>query len=436
MPLLSSRLPAVFCLAASFAASATFSGMVIDSSTGRAIPGAIVTLGSKVTRTGPKGDFQIDAEGASIAARAYGYSRTQQAVGARGAQSLQLKLEPVTPRALYLSFWGVGSPVVRDPVLRLAGPTPVNAVVVDVKGDLGYVCFRTAVPLASAIGAQKVITVPDIHTLLDQWHKRGLYAIARIVAFKDDKLCTARPNLAVRQNGRTFKDREGLAWCDPFQPDVRAYNIDLAVDAAKAGFDEIQFDYVRFPDAKGVEFSQPSTEQSRPKTITSFLTQAREKLVPYNVFLSADVFGYICWNNGDTGIGQKIDEVAGPLDYISPMLYPSGFMYGIPNFRDPVAHPYEIIRLSLDRARERTKLDPVRFRPWLQAFADYAFDKRQFGEAEIQAQIKAAQDFGSDGWLLWNPRNSYAAAAIARPAVKQLAAGERSDSALQTAQSK
>jgi hypothetical protein len=193
---------------------------------------------------------------------------------------------------------------------------------------------------------------------------------------------------------------------------VRAYNIAIAVDAAKAGFDEIQFDYVRFPDAKGVTFSQPSTEESRPKAITSFLRQAYRALIPYNVFLSADVFGYICWNKGDTGIGQNVLDLADVLDYISPMLYPSGFMYGIPKHRDPVAHPYEIVRFSLDRAQERTKLDPIRFRPWLQAFRDYAFDKRQFGREQIQAQIKAARSFGSDGWMLWNPRNVYSAAAI------------------------
>ncbi|MGH9654679.1 MAG: putative glycoside hydrolase, partial [Bryobacteraceae bacterium] len=143
-----------------------------------------------------------------------------------------------------------------------------------------------------------------------------------------------------------------------------------------------------------------------------FLAEARDKLVPYNVFLAGDVFGYICWNKGDTDVGQKIQDLANVLDYISPMLYPSGFQYGIPKYRDPVAHPYEIVRLSLDRARERTNLDPIRFRPWLQAFRDYAFDRRQFGRAQIQAQIKAADSFGSDGWLLWNPRNVYSAAAI------------------------
>ncbi len=403
------------------AASASFSGSVVDSATGKPIPDAIVTIGTKVTRTDAKGEYRLDAEGTTIAARAYGYSRSQ-IIAKSNTTAIQLKLAPVTPRALYLSFWAVGTASLRESVLRLAGSTPVNAVVIDVKGDLGQTCFRTGVPLAAQIGAQKITTVPDMPALLDRLHRQGLYTIARIVTFKDNVLAVACPKLAVHQNGNVFKDHESLAWCDPFLGDVRAYNIDLAVAAAKAGFDEIQFDYVRFPDAKGVDFSEPSTRESRRKAIALFLSEAREKLIPYNVFLAADVFGYICWNKDDTGIGQQIEDLSAVLDYISPMLYPSGFLYGIPNYRDPVAHPYEIVRLSLDRARERTKIDPVRFRPWLQGFADYAFDKRSFGEEEIQAQIRAAQSFGSDGWLLWNPRNIYSADALGPSAKKQVQA--------------
>jgi hypothetical protein len=399
-------------LVASFVSGANFSGSVIDAATGKPISGAFVTVGSKVVVADSKGAFQISGDGTEVKARAYGYGRAEAASSGPNSGPLQLKLTSITPRALYLSFWGVGTAAVREPALRLTGTTPVNAVVIDVKGDLGYISYRTGVPLAGKIGAQKIITVPDLRSLLERLHKQGIYTIGRIVTFKDNALCTAQPQLAVHRNGTVFKDREGLAWCDPFLAAVREYNIELAEDAAKAGFDEIQFDYVRFPDTKGVEFSQPSTEETRPKAITQFLAEARKRLTPYNVFLSADVFGYICWNANDTGIGQKIQDLAGVLDYISPMLYPSGFLYGIPNYRNPIEHPYEIIRFSLDRARERTKIDPVRFRPWLQAFADYAFDKRQFGEKEMQAQISAAQSFGADGWILWNARNVYSAQVI------------------------
>ncbi|MFL6352314.1 MAG: putative glycoside hydrolase [Bryobacteraceae bacterium] len=385
------------------------SGRVIDTATGQPIPNAIVTSGAISTRTNAKGIFDFQSDEKNVAARAYGYGRTSEPIDDRHNGEITLKLPAITPRAVYLSFWGVSSAAVREPVLRLVATTPVNAVVIDIKGDLGYISYRTSAPIAALIGSVKTVTIPDIRALIDRLHAQHIYAIGRIVTFKDNVLAFADPALQVRMNGKLWRDREGLAWCDPFQKKVWDYNISLAVDAAKSGFDEIQFDYVRFPDAKGIQFSQESTEESRSNTITAFLTEARRQLTPYNVFLSADVFGYICWNTNDTGIGQKIERVGTVLDYVSPMLYPSGFSFGIPNYRNPVAHSYEIVRLSLDKARGRTGLDPIRFRPWLQSFADYAFDKRQFGTAEIRAQIRAAESFGSDGWLLWNPRNSYSA---------------------------
>ena len=135
--------------------------------------------------------------------------------------------------------------------------------------------------------------------------------------------------------------------------------------------------------------------------------EARTRLYPYNVFLAADIFGYVNWNFNDTDIGQKLEELSPYLDYISPMLYPSGFQFGIPGYRNPVANPYEIVYLTLKKAQQRTQLPPVRFRPWLQAFKDYAFDRRYFAGKEIKDQIKAVEKFGSNGWMLWNPRNVY-----------------------------
>jgi hypothetical protein len=386
-------------------------GRVVDASTGAGIAGALVTSPAGVVHADAEGRFRI-APADRIAVRAYGYGRAQVNGTAPSDSKQEIKLTRLTPRAVYLSYWGVSSSAVREPVLQLPQITPVNAVVIDVKGDLGYISYRADVPLASRIGAEKIATIPDIYSLLDRLHSQGLYVIGRIVTFKDNTLAMSDPELQIHLSGKLWRDREGLAWCDPFRHKAWQYNIAVAVDAAKAGFDEIQFDYVRFPDSKGIEFSEDSTEQSRSRTISGFLKEAREALIPYNVFLSADVFGYICWNNNDTGIGQQIEQLATVLDYISPMLYPSGFAYGIPSYRNPITNSYEIVRLSLDRARERTHLDPIRFRPWLQAFADYAFDKRQFGAGEIQSQIRAAESFGSDGWQLWNPRNSYTAQSI------------------------
>jgi hypothetical protein len=249
-------------------------------------------------------------------------------------------------------------------------------------------------------------------------HARGIYLIGRIVVFKDNPLAMARPDLAVKtSSGAIWRDREGLAWTDPFRQEVRDYNLALAEQSAQAGFDEIQLDYVRFPDAPDVRFSEPSTEESREHAISALFEEARQRLARFKVFLSADVFGYTTWNLTDTGIGQKLEQYAPELDYISPMLYPSGFQFGIPGIPSPVSHPFDIVYRSLQKARERSGLPANHFRPWLQAFRDYAFDHRVFGAEEIGEQIRAADEFGSDGWMLWNARNQYSAAGL-RPKKK------------------
>ncbi len=386
-----------------------YNGIVVDAATGKPLAGAFVTSGENVVRTDASGAFDIAATAGALGVRAYGHVRRE--VSAERLKEAQaIPLAPFKPKALYLSVFGVGNTRLRQAALRLIGQTELNAVVIDVKGDRGLLAYKSGIPLARTIGAERAATVRNMASLVGQLHREGLYAIARIVVFKDTPLALARPELAVRTlSGAIWRDREDLAWTDPFKKQVWDYNIDVAVEAAKMGFDEIQFDYVRFPDDKGLMFSKPNTEASRVAAITGFLSEARKRLLPYNVFLAADIFGYVLWNRDDTQIGQKLENLANVLDYISPMLYPSGFQYGIPGYRNPVLHPGEIVSLSLRRAQRRTGLPAVRFRPWLQAFRDYAFGGQAFGAAQIRAQIEAAQTFGSNGWMLWNPRNVYTA---------------------------
>jgi len=392
--------------------AAAYSGIVVDALTCKPIPGAFVTLGNTVVRTSQGGRFQIGGEGAVLGLRAYGYRRREVPV-IDLKEDETLSLAPFKPKALYLSSYGAANTRLRESALDIIGKTDLNAVVIDVKSDRGRIAYKTDVPLATEIGAQKMITIKHIKRLMDDLHKEGIYTIARIVVFKDNVLALARPDLAVRTaGGAIWRDREGLAWTDPFSRQVWDYNIDIAIEAARDGFDEIQFDYVRFPDAKGLVFSRPTTRESRVSAISGFLAEARRRLIPYNVFLSADIFGYVIWNRNDTGIGQNLDEMAQQVDYISPMLYPSGFQYGIPGYPNPVLHPHQIVYLSLRKAEERTGLPAVRFRPWLQAFRDYAFGGKPFEGEEIAAQIDAAQTFGSDGWMLWNPRNVYTTAGL------------------------
>jgi hypothetical protein len=383
------------------------SGRVLDSASGMGIPDAIVTVGDRAVMTDSAGRFRIDATSALLRLRAPGYERRDVAID-EGTDRQEFRLARFTPKALYLSFYGIGSAALRGAAINLMRETGLNALVIDVKGDRGMVAYRSAAPLAAAIGAQRTITIPDLKALLRSLHGQGIYAIARIVVFKDDLLAAARPELVVTlPSGAPFRDREGLRWIDPTRREAWDYDIAIAVEAAQAGFDEIQFDYLRFPDSAQARFHEPSTQESRTRAIGGFLDAARRRLVPYNVFLAVDVFGYICWNLDDTHIGQRLEDILPKVDYLSPMLYPSGFQFGIPGYRNPVAHVYEIVHGSLERMRQRTGLSPRRVRPWLQAFKDYAFDRRAFDADEIRDQIRAAEDFGSNGWMLWNPRNVY-----------------------------
>jgi peptidoglycan/xylan/chitin deacetylase (PgdA/CDA1 family) len=202
---------------------------------------------------------------------------------------------------------------------------------------------------------------------------------------------------------------------------VQDYNIALAVEAAKLGFDEVQFDYVRFPSDGAVgraAFSGPNTAANRVSTIASFLGRAKQALAPYNAKVSADTFGYTAWMTDDMGIGQVVEDVAPNLDVLSPMLYPSTFANGLPNdggvYRNAVAFPYEILHKSTQRAVARAKsVNPsLEIRPWIQDFQDYAFDERIYTADEIRAQMDGAREAGGRGWLLWDPAVKYTRAAL------------------------
>ena len=399
---------AAVALLASPAALAV-NGVVIDQATQQPIAGAIVTTSAGVILTDERGQFAIDQVVTDIAARAPGYLRTNMKVS--GDEPITLTLEPFRPKAVYLSVYGITSATLRLQAIGLAKNTAINALVIDVKGDRGLTPYRS--PAREAIGAAgkvgaRAAYIQDFSGLVAQLHAQHLYLIARIVVFKDEPLAEAHPEWSVHNaQGKPWRDREGLQWMDPFSREVWQHNLDVTEEAARMGFDEIQFDYVRFPDQAGLRFALPNTRDNRTATITGFLQAARARLAPYNVFVAADIFGYVCWNTNDTAIGQQIEQLGAALDYISPMLYPSGFTWSLPGVASPVDEPGQIVARSLAAAIRRTGLAGVRFRPWLQAFRDYAFDHRVFDGTSIRAQTDAADAADTDGWMLWNPRNQY-----------------------------
>ncbi len=383
--------------AGSAAAAELFRGRVVDEASGRPIAGAFVTAGSTVVRTARDGAFAIDAAAETLGVRAIGYGRRDFAAGARPGSGTRLTLSRIKPRALYLSLPDLDD-AAREQLLSLQHTTRINALVVPLKA-------RDGLPL-----------VEEAARLLPALRARGFYTIAILPAFKDSFLAAARPELAMRaRGGELLRDNDGEAWIDPRLRAAWDYNLDLAREAARLGFDEIQFDYVRFPT---VLEAPEETQAARRGAIAGFLAEAREALKPFNVFLSADVYGYASWDRGDTNIGQKLEEIAAHVDYVCLMLYPSSFKRGLPGAPYPVEQADRVVELSLERARERTGLAPARFRPWLQAFRDYNFDRRHFGRAEIHAQVRAAERFGASGWMLFHQRGVYTPDELPRPALR------------------
>jgi hypothetical protein len=395
--------------------SPTVAGRVLDAER-KPVAGASVVVGGVEVRTDADGMFKLDkvAPEATLLVKLPGFEK---ALVPPTRDPVEVVLQPQVVKAAYLTYYGVGDRGIRGRVLDLAAHTELNAVVIDVKGDRGWILYRTEVPEAVAAGAQGPGTLRDFDTLMADLKARGVYTIARIVVFKDNILGHARPDLAVidTRTGRPWVDNEKLAWVDPMREEVWAYNIAIAQEAIRRGFDEIQFDYVRFPtDGKlGVaRYAKPVSKATRLPAIAAFLERARRELGAAGAFVAADLFGYTAFNENDTDIGQRIEELAPHLDFICPMVYPSGYHKGIPGHPNPVLVPYKVVHESVRLIRKRATGTVARVRPWLQDFRDYAFDRRVFGVPEIQAQIRGSEDAGGAGWMLWNPRNSYTGSAL------------------------
>jgi hypothetical protein len=285
--------------------------------------------------------------------------------------------------------------------------------VVNVKDDWGNLTFASKLPLAQAAGA--VHPDIDLHDFIAKLKARDVYAIARIVTFKDANLPKYRPDLAIASTqGGIWRDYSDITWLNPYNRNGWDYLVDVAKEAADAGFNEVQFDYVRFPTDGNLETIAYSGKDGRKReqVIADFLAYARQTLRPYHVWVSADVFGLVTSSNDDMGIGQRLEEISDAVDYLSPMVYPSHYAKGNLGVANPNAQPYETVYRSMldakvrwDKAGQATK---VTMRPWLQDFS-WGFP---YAPKEVRAQIQATYDAGYTQWLLWNAANSYSEAAL------------------------
>ena len=329
---------------------------------------------------------------------------------------------PLTPpkpeevRGIYITGPIAGSPYL-DELLALTDNTELNAVVVDIKNDEGHLTYQSDGGTAAEIGACARY-IPDLPGLVETLKAHELYTIARISAFKDPVLAGARPELALcYQNGSPVSEGGGPAWVNPYEPKVWNYLEEIALDAAAAGFDEVQFDYVRFPTGKStdqVDYGPSAGDRSKADAVAGFLESITAALHAKNVLVSADVFGAVIDSNTDAAlIGQDYTRLAGIVDYICPMIYPSHYSSGAFGLEVPDQAPYETVLGALLKSKAVLAGQEAGVRPWLQDFtATWVPGHLDYGAEELRAQIQAVYNAGYTDWLLWNGKNQYTAGGL------------------------
>lgn len=323
---------------------------------------------------------------------------------------------PAVVRGVYLNAWVFGSDRFYD-LVRLADSTEVNAFVIDVKDATGYVTYRSAVPTAVYISASRYARVADPQRRLEMLKVRGIHPIARIVVARDPLLARGKPNWAVHDgNGGLWRDGLGEAWVDAYNDSVWVYAADLAAEAVLMGFEEIQFDYLRFPDEpphrlNRAVFPARQPADSRRAAIARHVALLRDRVKPLGVPFTLDIFGLTASAQGDIGIGQNWDDLAQLADVVLPMVYPSHYRRGSFGIAHPNAEPYRVVRRALEDgiARSRSLPNSAQIRPYLQSFSIFGV---RYGAAEVRAQIQAVEDVGLTDWVLWNARGVYPANAF------------------------
>lgn len=310
-----------------------------------------------------------------------------------------------------------------DELITLVEETELNTMVIDVKNDEGVVTYKMQSDTVLEIESG-VRYISDIEKLIEKLHEKDIYVIARIVAFKDPYLAKKKPELCLKTDtGAIFRDKNGEAWVDPYKHEVWDYLVEIGAQAAKDGFDEIQFDYIRFStdaNAGSIDYGKEAELMTKEEAIIGFAKYAYDKLHPLGVMVSADVFGTVIDNESDAEIvGQNYQEMAACLDYICPMVYPSHYSDGVYGLDIPDKEPYNTVYQALEESKKKLEAltvgaEPVEsvhiagVRVWIQDFtATWLKGHISYGPAEVRAQIQAIYDVGYEEWILWNARMNY-----------------------------
>lgn len=324
---------------------------------------------------------------------------------------------PPRVKAIYMSSWVAGTKSIRKKIIDVIDKTEVNAIVIDIKDYTGNISYE---PFDENLHAQNTWTrrIADMESLIDELHSKNIYVIGRIAVFQDPFFVKAHPEYAVKKSSdktAVWSDRKGIHWLDAGAESVWEYTVAIAKDAYAMGFDEINFDYIRFPsDGNMKDIYYPISDgKSKPEVLETFFKYLSENLRTGETPIptSADLFGMTTSNTDDLGIGQVLERALPYFDFIAPMVYPSHYPPTWHGFKNPAEHPYEVIKISMSKAYERAVAmgeSPKKLRPWLQDFNLGA----QYTPEKVRAQITATYDIGLDSWMLWDPANTYTEEAL------------------------
>ena len=382
------------------------SGTVLDEN-GKPLKGALIRSDKLITHTDKTGAFSLgSAPSGKIVVSQSGYKDQTLDAG----QNLSVKMVRRDIKAVYLNGDLANDQDTVNRVIDLIDRTELNAVVIDIKEN--SVFYDTHIKFFQDAGV--VHPTYDPVALVKKFHDHGIYVIARQVVFKDPLVAAHYPELAVKDvNGGLWKGSAGDAWVNPFQKGLWQPNIDMALEATSMGFDEVQFDYIRFPsdgDLTTADFGPDYSEDGRVGAIVSFLKDAHDQLELTGAKLAVDVFGIVAVYPDDQGIGQRLVDIAPVVDYLCPMVYPSHFdPTSIDVGGEPNDHPYETVSLALGLLAKRIPDMQLKIRPWLQDFT--LGGMTAYGPEQVDAQIKAAEEVSS-GWLLWNEGSEFTEAAL------------------------
>ncbi|MEK7501732.1 MAG: putative glycoside hydrolase [Patescibacteria group bacterium] len=335
------------------------------------------------------------------------------------ANNVAAVLKPIPPpithirtpdplRAIYITACTASGKKSREKVLSIMADTEINALVIDIKDYSGTLAYASTSMQPNYGGGCRIYDLPQF---IQELHEKGIYAIARITVFQDPVYAVRNPSVAVKNKDNTdivWKDAKGLSYIDPGAPSYWDYIVKVGKEAYSIGFDELNFDYIRFPsdgDLSNVYYPW-SAGKPKDEVIRSFFLYLREQLAVVNAPLSADLFGLTTSADGDLGIGQKLEDALAYFDYVSPMVYPSHFAYHFNDYPKPALKPYEVVKYSMDKAVRKAlnaSSTPSKLRPWLQAFDLGAV----YSPAMVRAQIQATYDAGLNSYMLWNAGSVY-----------------------------